>query len=82
MKGIIHWGDKDFVSRYEFAKIIAAKFSLKSNLIRPISTLELGQKAPRPLNSGLISDGTNRALNIISPSIDYCLNKIKESFRQ
>ena len=79
LKGIIHWGDSDFLSRYEFAKIIAAKFSLESNLIRPISTLELGQKAPRPLNSGLISDETNNALSIIPPSINHCLDKIKES---
>ena len=72
----MHWGDKDYISRYDFAKIISEKFSLKSSLIKPISSSELGLIAPRPLNSGLISEKAIKLLNVLQPSIDDCLNEI------
>ena len=31
--GLIHWGDGDWISRYEFANKIASSFSLKNSLI-------------------------------------------------
>ena len=76
VSGVYHWGDAEFVSRYKFAKIIAKKYELETNLINPISTEKLGQVAPRPLNSGLISNKLMSALNIKQPSINDCLNKI------
>ncbi len=76
INGILHWGDKDYISRYDFAKIISEKFSLKSSLIKPISSSELGLIAPRPLNSGLISEKAIKLLNVLQPSIDDCLNEI------
>ena len=76
VNGILHWGDKDYISRYDFAKIISEKFSLKSSLIKPISSSELGLIAPRPLNSGLISEKAIKLLNVLQPSIDDCLNEI------
>ena len=77
-KGIIHWGDSDHVSRYDFAVMIAEKYSLKSSLIQSITTEELFQDANRPLQSGLITDKIVKMLNIIPPSIDDCLNAIIE----
>jgi len=53
--GIYNIGGKEFLSRYNFAKIIAAFFNLSENLITPIKTKELNQQAKRPLNSGLIT---------------------------
>ena len=76
VSGVYHWGDAEFVSRYKFAKIIAKKYELETNLINPISTEKLGQVAPRPLNSGLISNKLMSALNIKQPSINDCLSKI------
>tara|TARA_B100000214_G_C23951196_1_gene620569 strand:+ start:928 stop:1794 length:867 start_codon:yes stop_codon:yes gene_type:complete len=76
LEGIFHWGDADYINRYEFAKIIIDKFSLKSSLIKPIKTEELNQLAERPKQSGLISDRIMKILNIKPPSIDYCLNEI------
>ena len=76
INGILHWGDKDYISRYDFAKIISEKFSLKSSLIKPISSSELGLIASRPLNSGLISEKAIKLLNVLQPSIDDCLNEI------
>ena len=76
VSGVYHWGDAEFVSRYKFAKMIAKKYTLETNLINPISTEKLGQVAPRPLNSGLISNKLMSALNIKQPSINDCLSKI------
>ena len=74
--GIIHWGDADHLSRYDFSKIIAEKFSLDSSLITPILTEELDQIARRPLQSGLIADKLINMLEVIPPSINDCLDEI------
>ena len=82
VNGIIHWGDSDHVSRYDFAVMIAEKYSLKSSLIQPISTEELAQEADRPLQSGLITEKISKMLNVIPPSIDDCLSVIIEKNNQ
>ena len=76
ISGIYHWGDAEFVSRYEFAKMIAKHYNLETELINPKSTEELGQVAPRPLKSGLLSDRIVEVLDIKQPSINECLNQI------
>lgn len=53
--GIYHIGGRDFLSRFEFAEKIADFFDLDKNLICPIETEELNQRARRPLRSGLIT---------------------------
>ena len=76
INGIIHWGDADYLSRYDFSKIIAEKYSLDSSLIKPILTEELDQIARRPLQSGLIADKSINMLEVIPPSINDCLDEI------
>ena len=76
LEGIIHWGDSEHISRFEFAKLIAKKFSLNESLIKPVLTSELNQPARRPLQSGLSTEKLVNMLNIIPPSIDDCLNEI------
>jgi dTDP-4-dehydrorhamnose reductase len=53
--GIYNIGGKEFLSRYNFANIIADFFKLGKKLIMPVKTRELNQLAKRPLNSGLIT---------------------------
>jgi dTDP-4-dehydrorhamnose reductase len=53
--GVYNIGGKEFLSRYEFTKIIADYFYLDKSLITPIKTKELNQAARRPLESGLIT---------------------------
>ncbi|MDZ7370552.1 MAG: dTDP-4-dehydrorhamnose reductase [candidate division KSB1 bacterium] len=53
-RGILHLAGRDVLSRYEFSLKIADCFDLDAGLITPVTTAELGQKAPRPLRSGLI----------------------------
>ena len=74
--GIYHWGDADFVNRYDFALKISEKFSLDKSLINPITTDQLKQSAKRPLNSGLINDKIVDLLCIIPPKIEECLDSI------
>ena len=76
VSGTYHWGDAEFVSRYKFAKMIAKHYNLETELINPKSTKELGQIAPRPLKSGLLSDRIIEVLDIKQPSINECLNQI------
>ena len=58
-RGIFNVGTDKIISRYEFAKMIAAEWKLDSNLIKPITTKDLEKIninyiAPRPLKSGLL----------------------------
>ena len=76
LEGIIHWGDSEHISRFEFAKLIAKKFSLNDSLIKPVLTSELNQPARRPLQSGLSTEKLVNMLDIIPPSIEDCLDEI------
>ena len=78
--GLYHWGDGEILNRYSFALKIAKKFNLNEKLINPVSTADLNQVAKRPLNSGLISEKLKNILNVEAPSIDECLDDIKETF--
>ena len=76
LSGLIHWGDGDWINRYEFANKIANTFSLKTSLIKPILTTELNQIANRPLKSGLKTDFAQKNLNLEPPTIEQCLDSI------
>ena len=81
-EGIYHYGSDDFLSRYEFAMIIAEVFGFDKSLISPIDTNSLFKKlksynAKRPLNSGLKVDKIERELNISTYSTEYSLKKIQ-----
>ena len=78
ISGIYHWGDGNLLSRYDFALKIAEKFDLDQKLIHPISTRELNQPAGRPLMSGLKSNKLIGLLKVVQPTIDDCLNKIRD----
>ena len=78
LTGLVHWGDGDLVSRFDFANKIANVFNLKKSLIKPILTSELNQTAKRPLKSGLKSDYAQNILNLEPPTIKECLETIVE----
>lgn len=77
LNGLIHWGDADWISRYEFAVKIAESFNLKKNLIEPIKTIELKQTALRPLKGGLSTTYVEKILNLKPPKIEDCLHQLK-----
>lgn len=73
-----HFGSKEVVSRYTFALKIADTFGLSPDLINAISTVELNQKAPRPMRSGLICDKMVKELGFPVLSITDELALLKE----
>lgn len=58
--GIYNVAGPDFMDRYSFALLIAEVFGLDKELVQPISTSSLGQKAKRPLKAGLIVNKIER----------------------
>lgn len=54
-EGVFNIGGSKHLSRYEFAIQVAEIFNFDKSQIKSIKTSELGQKAPRPLISGLIT---------------------------
>jgi len=54
--GIYHVSGSECKSRFDWARDIADFFNLDASNIQPIVTSELGQPAPRPLESGFILD--------------------------
>ena len=76
--GLYHYGDKEYMNRYEFAHLIAKVFDLDASLISPISTADLKQPAPRPLKSGLKTEKIESALGIVPNSVETCLQEIRK----
>lgn len=79
-KGIFHLAGPKLASRYQFALDAANIFGLDSNLIKPISTKELGQLAPRPLKAGMIVDKAQKALPFPLMEYDEGLKQMKDRF--
>jgi dTDP-4-dehydrorhamnose reductase len=60
--GTFHVAGNEIMSRDEFARVICRVFGLDSELIQPVATAELGQKAARPLKAGLVIDKAQSVL--------------------
>jgi len=52
-RGVFNVAGPELMNRYTFAKLAAKIFGLSEELLVPIKTSDLGQKAPRPLNAGM-----------------------------
>jgi dTDP-4-dehydrorhamnose reductase len=77
-QGTYNIGGRDFISRYEFARVIAEYFNLDLSLITPITTDELNQTAKRPLKSGLITLKAQSEIGYRPHSIDETLSIMKK----
>jgi dTDP-4-dehydrorhamnose reductase len=67
--GVYNVAGTELASRYEFAREAARVFVLESDLIAPVTTAELGQAAPRPLNAGMVIDKASARLK--TPLMSY-----------
>ena len=74
---VYHISGSEIVDRYRFALEIAGCFDLDAGLIRRISTSELNQKAPRPLNSGFYLDKARQELGVEMSEMRGALEKFK-----
>lgn len=80
-EGLYHIGGKEFLSRYDFTLLIADFFKLDKNLIIPIKTEELNQKAKRPLKSGLITLKVETELGYQSHEIEETFLLMKKELK-
>ena len=60
--GVMHIAGPAIVDRYVFALEVCAAFDLDASLVEPVETAALGQRAPRPLRAGLVTDRARRRL--------------------
>ncbi|HIE45632.1 MAG TPA: SDR family oxidoreductase [Flavobacteriaceae bacterium] len=76
-KGIYHISSNELLSIYEIALEVAKTFNLNTDLIKPILTDKLNQKAERPKKTGFIIDKAVKELGFKSVSFKEQLQKFK-----
>ena len=81
ISGLYHAAGKTCLNRYEFAILLAKKFSYDLTLIHPVTKIEKKQDAPRPistcLDSSKLENITNFSFSDISSGIDFIFEKSK-----
>ena len=77
-KGIFNVSSSQLLSIYEIAQQIAQVFELDKNLIKPISTVTLNQKAERPPKTGFDLLKTNSYLEFYPKTFQEDLLRFKE----
>ncbi|MCB8964776.1 MAG: NAD(P)-dependent oxidoreductase [Bacteroidales bacterium] len=63
INGLYHIAGDTKISVADFATTIAKTFNLEESLLQKVTTRELSEPAPRPLNSSLIIDKARKDLN-------------------
>lgn len=81
LTGILNLAGTEYLSRYDVALKIAQQFELNQNLIKPVTTSELKQKAARPLRAGLKTDKAQKILSTPFFSVEEGLKFLKEKLR-
>jgi dTDP-4-dehydrorhamnose reductase len=77
-KGIIHIAGREACSKLDFAYILAEVFDLDRGLIKPVSILELGLKAPRGKNISLNVSKAEKKLKVLLPTVKEGLEEMKK----
>ena len=75
--GVYHLASADHLSKYEFAREIAAVFQLDASLVRESLVQESSLSAPRPRNTWLRADKTAAALGQPMPTVRQGLEKFR-----
>ena len=78
--GLYHLGGADFVSRYEFARVIARVFEFDPEVIQATTTDKIRQKAPRPLRSGLLWDKCRREHGVALRGVREGLEEFRRQY--
>jgi dTDP-4-dehydrorhamnose reductase len=78
--GIFNVSSNQLLSIFEIAQQIADVFNLNRELIKPISTATLNQKAPRPVKTGFNLSKTNKELEFYPTSFKEDLQRFKQTF--
>ncbi|HDS01304.1 MAG TPA: SDR family oxidoreductase [candidate division Zixibacteria bacterium] len=80
-KGMLHLGGKDYLSRYEFARIFARIFGFDKDLVKPIAAIYHKRPARRPRYAGLNVEQTHEKLDIPLLSADEALSAIHDRMK-
>lgn len=75
ISGVVHATGPDLVSRLELAQLVARFFQLDAGLLEGVATADLGQRARRPLRSGL------RSARIDSELSGFRLRRLEEGLQ-
>ncbi len=79
ISGIYHAVGKTCISRYEFAQVLANKFGLDRNLIKPVTSQEKKQMAPRPSKTCLDASKLEKSIGFnfhdIDTGVSFIFNK-------
>lgn len=76
VSGLYHAVGKTCISRYEFALHLAEKFGLDKNLIKPVTSSEKKQDAPRPVYSCLDASKLENLIGFNFCDVDYGISFI------
>lgn len=76
-QGIYHIAGADYMSRWAFALKIAEVFGLNQELITPVVSTQLSQRAPRPHWGGLKTDRTAAELGMSMSGIEAGLQDLR-----
>ncbi|MCK6621596.1 MAG: dTDP-4-dehydrorhamnose reductase [Calditrichaceae bacterium] len=75
--GVYHIGGKEYLNRFDFALRIAEVFGFPRELIRPITTDQLKQEAPRPMRGGVKIERARSELGFDPRPLKNVLEQLK-----
>lgn len=75
--GVVHVAGRDYLTRYEMVEALCDVFGLRSDLVKPVRSADLGQAARRPLRAGLRTDRVDRLLGSIGAPYRQHLETMK-----
>src|SRR5260221_5681225 len=79
--GIYHFGSSNYLSKYDFAKLVALTFGFNDSLIHPINADDHINGVSRPLNTTLNIEETQKKLRIEFPSLEQELVNISNDLK-
>ena len=81
ISGLFHAVGNTCINRYEFALLLADKFDLEKNLVKPVTSSEKKQHAPRPFRTCLDASKLEKILNFkfcnLDDGISFIINQSK-----
>ena len=80
--GVYNIGGPNWMSRYDFARKIAAAFDYEKKLVVPVKAASLKQTAQRPLRSGFITLKAEIDLDCKTTPIEQGLVMLKSQMRE
>lgn len=80
-RGIVNVVGRDLLSRLEFGKALARIFGLDPEMVTPVPTAVLQQRAQRPLRGGLKTEKLSRLLGTEAMPLEEALKRLRRQWR-